>query len=489
MNSGAKTIKLRIGGMSCVGCQNKIQKKLCRTKGIQAAKVNYDHSNAVITYDPALVHPKDIHGLIQKLGYEVLSADERQATDRNRTIGLLIIVFALYVLMQRLGILNLLVPGTLAEEHMGYGMMFVLGIVTSVHCVAMCGGINLSQCLSSGKSEPGRKNRFSVLRPAFLYNFGRVVSYTAIGFLAGALGSAFTFSTTFQGVLKLTAGIFMLIMGLNMLGIFPWLRRLQPRMPKSIANRVDKGKAKSKSQFVVGLLNGLMPCGPLQAMQIYALSTGSPFAGAVSMFLFSLGTVPLMFGLGALSSALSKRFTKKIMTAGAVLVMVFGLFMLSQGWNLSGFSVANLVAGITDAETPGDTANDTDVDDSSKTNENTENNTDAIGGDENENDVPAEDGVQLINSSLSARGGYPTITVEAGIPVKWTLNAPQGSLNGCNNAIYIPEYEIEVQLKSGDNIIEFTPTETGRFSYSCWMGMLRGTINVVGAGEKTSAQT
>jgi len=67
----------------------------------------------------------------------------------------------------------------------------------------------------------------------------------------------------------------------------------------------------NKGPFTVGLLNGLMPCGPLQAMQIYALSTGNPLKGALSMLLFSLGTVPLMFGLGALGSLLSRRLRKK----------------------------------------------------------------------------------------------------------------------------------------------------------------------------------
>ena len=77
----------------------------------------------------------------------------------------------------------------------------------------------------------------------------------------------------------------MVIMGINMLGIFPWLRKFTPRMPKAFAKPIGREKARSKSPLIVGLLNGLMPCGPLQAMQVYALSTGSPFAGALSMML------------------------------------------------------------------------------------------------------------------------------------------------------------------------------------------------------------
>lgn len=94
-------------------------------------------------------------------------------------------------------------------------------------------------------------------------------------------------------------------------------------------------------------------------------------------------------------------------------------------------------------------------------------------------EVSVKDGVQYVASSLSA-GGYDPITVKQGIPVKWTLNAPAGSLNGCNSRILIPEYDMELQLKTGDNLIEFTPEEAGTFTFSCWMGMIRSTISVVG---------
>jgi hypothetical protein len=190
-------------------------------------------------------------------------------------------------------------------------------------------------------------------------------------------------------------------------------------------------------------------------MQIYALSTGNAFAGGLSMLLFSLGTVPLMFGLGALSSALGNKFTRKVMTVGAVLVVVLGLSMLSQGWSLSGLTLPNPIP---------------------------------IGGGSTQSDdagnVLLEDGTQVVSSTL-ASGGYPNITVQAGAPVKWVIDAPQGSINGCNNRILIPEYNIEYSFQTGENIIEFTPTKTGVFKYSCWMGMIRASITVT-EGENTN---
>lgn len=450
MDANVKTKKLRIGGMTCVNCQNTIQKKLRNTAGIKKAEVSYNGGTAVITYDTDIISLGDITAVIKRLGYDVLNRTQ-PTTNSRRTMGLLIIILSVYILIQQFGILNLLVPSQLAETNMGYGMMFVIGLITSVHCVAMCGGINLSQCIpQNGTIKEG--SRFSSLRPAFLYNLGRVISYTIVGFIVGALGSAITFSNTAQGGLKLVAGVFMVIMGINMLGIFPWLRRLNPRMPKIFANKINAEKVKSRNSFIVGMLNGLMPCGPLQAMQIYALSTGSPIAGALSMFLFSLGTVPLMFGLGVLSTVLSKKFTKKVMTVGAVFVVVLGLSMFSQGWSLAGFIDLPFISGTSNNEG-------------------------------SESSVIVKDGVQVINSTLSP-GSYPSITVQAGMPVKWVIDAPKGSINGCNYKLYINEYGIEHQFKSGENIIEFTPTKSETFNYSCWMGMIRGTIAVTEANAK-----
>lgn len=444
MSEQIRSEHIKIGGMTCVNCQTRIEKALRNTSGVLRANVSYTNGFADVTYDTATVSIGEIRASIERLGYEVLPRQTPPGkkgagseVNINRVIGLVIIIAALYFLIPRLNLTNAI---PLAEAGMGYGMLFLIGLLTSVHCIAMCGGINLSQCIPQTGGNP--------LRASVLYNLGRVISYTVVGFMVGAFGSVITLDGAFKGIIQIVAGVFMVIMGVNMLGIFPWLRKLTPRMPSFIAKKVNAGKGKSKSPLIVGLLNGLIPCGPLQAMQIYALSTGSPVKGAVSMLLFSLGTVPLMFGLGALSSLISKKFTHKVMTAGAVFVTVLGLTMFSQGAALSGFSPDNLFP-------------------SSQS---------AAEGDMDE--VKIVDGVQLVSSTLSP-GSYPRITVQQGIPVKWMIDAPQGTINGCNKSIYIPEYGIEYAFKQGENIIEFMPDDAGRFQYSCWMGMIRGSITVV----------
>ena len=208
------------------------------------------------------------------------------------------------------------------------------------------------------------------------------------------------------------------------------------------------------------------------------------------MLLFSLGTVPLMLGLGTVVSALGRRFAHTVMNVGAVLVAVLGLAMLSQGGTLSGMLlpdrllfgiIALAMLGIAASAPVSKTvyrlatvftavvliigagfatrriARDS-----------------AVGGG---SAVQVVDGVQLVDSTLSP-GQYPTIMVQAGMPVRWTIHAPAGSVNGCNYRVIIREYDIEHDFTEGENIIEFTPTSAGTAAYSCWMGMIQGSIIV-----------
>ena len=440
-----QSIKLKIDGMTCVNCENRIERKLQRTNGVRKAKVRYASGTAEITYDENITSIEKIIAVIERLGYKAAEETEKtKRVDASKALGVFVVLFALYMILRRFGALDIFNAFPEAKEGMGYGMLFLIGLLTSLHCVAMCGGINLSQTVS--RNAQMSKSGTAVLLPSVLYNSGRVISYTVIGGIVGAVGSVVSFSGTMKGVVQLAAGVFMIIVGLNMLNLFPGLRRLTPRMPKVFAKKINQQKS-GKSSFIVGLLNGLMPCGPLQAMQLYALSTGSPVKGALSMLLFSLGTVPLMFGLGALSTFLSRKFTAKMMTVSAVLVVVLGISMFSSGMSLSGISLSNIIGG-------------------------------AGSGARNENIAKVTDNVQVVTTKLSS-GSYEPITVQKGIPVRWIIKAEKKDINGCNNEIIIPEFNIDKKLMAGDNIIEFTPTESGTFPYSCWMGMIRSRITVV----------
>ena len=466
--------------MTCINCKKAIENGLGNITGVESVSVNYKTGKCEITIDTGLVGWKDIFNAIENLGYTV---GNNKKTDLINIVSIVVIIVSLYYFLEQTGLLNLLNFEKVADSTMGFGMLFVIGLMTSVHCIAMCGGINVSQCLSENK-------KFSGLYPV-MYNLGRVVSYTVIGFVLGFAGMLFGtvenlgVSSIIQGLIKSFAGIYMVIMGVNMLGFVPQIKRLTFHLP----NFIGKFRVKNSQPFVVGLLNGFMPCGPLQSIQLVALATGNPFTGGLSMFAFSLGTVPLMLGLGSLVSVLGKRFTEKMMTGGAVLVTVMGLAMVSQGASLTGMIKSeNLMVIVVMLAFMCIVENINFNKRQVKTvslmiilfigiftsrfmaiNYVSEN---------DESSYHMENGVQVVESQL-ASGKYPSIKVKKDIPVRWIINAPDGSINGCNYKIYINSYGIEHTFQKGENIIEFTPTKSESIGYSCWMGMIKGNINVV----------
>ena len=467
-----KAQTIRIGGMTCINCQNRIEKKLKGLEGIEEAEVDYSAGTAKITFDEAVISPASIKSEIKSLGYTTPD-EESGGRAALQAAGILVIILALASLLRLFSTSSLAASFPLAEEGMGYGMLLVIGLLTSVHCIAVCGGINLSQSLGGGKTPlapaaasqqscsasssasplPGAppQTPFMLLLPGVLYNAGRIVSYTAVGFAIGALGSVITVSNLLRNIVFLLAGLFMVIMGLNMLGLFPFLRRLTPKLPQIFTQKIDAQKT-GRGPFVIGILNGFMPCGPLQAMQLYALSTGSPIKGGVSMFLFCIGAVPLMFALGAaggiLSGAKGSAFSRRAIQAGAILVAAMGVVMFTNGLSGAGITPASPLSRSSSRE----------------------------GGGVMQNDV------QIINSTLLPNR-YPAITVQQGIPVRWIIDAPRGSINGCNNRVLIREYGIQHTFKYGENVIEFMPEKSGRFGYSCWMSMIRSFITVLAPGE------
>lgn len=445
-----------VEGMSCAACEGKIEKSLRKMEGIVEVKAVYAESKVYIAFDRDKLDIEAIETAINKLGYEAQRSREnvkhsnteqkREKVNANgltkvQLIGIGIIIFEIYVIINKTIGFNFIPE---VDQSMSYSILFVVGLFTSIHCIAMCGGLNISQCINHGANT--NSTGFNKLKPSLLYNTGRVISYTIIGGIVGALGSVISFSGTAKGIVAFIAGAFMIVMGLNMLNIFPSLRRFSFRLlPKSISNKLFNSNKKYGS-FYVGLLNGLMPCGPLQTMQLYALGTGSFTTGALSMLAFSLGTVPLMFGLGALSTMLSKKFTKNMMKASAVLVMILGFAMVGRGMSLSGASV-NLLPKA----------------EASKSNS-------AI--------AKIDDGVQTVSINLKSNK-YTPIIVQKGIPVKFIINAEDSNINGCNGEIYIAKYDKSLELMPGENVIEFTPEEEGSIPYSCWMGMIRSKILVV----------
>jgi sulfite exporter TauE/SafE/plastocyanin domain-containing protein/copper chaperone CopZ len=426
-----KREKLKVYDMTCTSCEGKVERTLKRLEGVVNAKASFSAQQVIVEYDSKFCDISMIKTSIKSAGYSI------ENSNSFKIIGIFIVAAAIILLGSSTGGFDM------NEKLNGasYFVLFIVGMLTSIHCVGMCGGIMLSQSISKENTS-----KFEAIRPAILYNAGRIVAYTVIGGIVGALGSVLALSLTAKAAMQIFAGIFMIIMGLNMAG-FSMFRKLNIKLPWSSCSV----KKKPKTPFLVGLLNGLMPCGPLQTMQLYALGTGSAAKGALSMLLFSLGTVPLMLTFGALSGLLSKGYTKKILKMSGFLVIILGFIMGSRGLALAGVGVPNIIQlgrnQISNSSSKADISK-----------------------------AVLKDGVQELTMTVDGSGFTPNILyVKKNVPVKWILKGD--AINPCNNAIAIPSLNKQYTVKPGENVIEFTPGDKD-INFSCWMGMIRGTIKV-----------
>lgn len=431
-----KKEKIKVFDMTCTSCEKRVENAVRKLNGVHTATASYSGQYVVVKYDNDVCNLNIIRDAIKKAGYST------ESKDTFKIVGIAVIALAIILIgNSTTGIdINSKLSGA------SYFILFVIGILSSLHCIGMCGGIMLSQTI--GKEN---KNKWDSIKPALLYNSGRVLSYTVLGGIVGAIGSVFTMSFTLKAALQIFAGVFMIIMGLNMSG-FGLFRKINIKLPWSACSV----KKKPKTPFLIGLLNGFMPCGPLQTMQLYALGTGSAFKGAFSMFLFALGTVPLMLSFGALSSLLSKNNTKTILKFSGILIVILGIFMGTRGLALAGVNVPSISFG-RNGITTNVTASAATASSASK--------------------AVMENGVQVIRMTADENGYTPNgLYVSKNIPVKWIIDGK--SLNSCNYIIVIPSLNKQITLKSGENVIEFTPKDKD-ISFSCGMGMIRGVIKVV----------
>ncbi len=438
--------KFKVYDMTCTSCEKRVERAAGKVDGVSKVKASFSGQYAEVQYNDEICTLEEIKTAINKIGYTTETQKD------YKFIGIMIVVVAIVFLGMNTGGFDM----DAKLKNASYAVLFMVGVLTSIHCVGMCGGIMLSQSLNKES-----KSKFDAMKPAILYNIGRVISYSILGGIVGAIGSAFTLSLKAQAGMQIFAGVFMVMMGFNMAG-FSAFRKFQIKlpMPKSIC----KMKTKPRTPFLVGLANGFMPCGPLQTMQIFALGTGSAVGGALSMFMFSLGTVPLMLTFGAISGLLSKGYTKKLLKFGGVLIIVLGFIMGNRGMALAGMNLSpKAVLSKIGAFGTGSVAS------------------------ANSAKATIKDGVQHLNMTASYSGYVPNVLyVQKDMPVKWVVDGKE--LTGCNSTIVIPSLNISQKLQSGANTIEFTPGSDD-LSFSCWMGMIGGTIKVVDDLNSISASS
>ncbi|MTI12459.1 sulfite exporter TauE/SafE family protein [Sansalvadorimonas verongulae] len=208
---------------------------------------------------------------------------------------------------------------------------FVLGFLGGGHCVGMCGGI--MSALSIGSGAPPRS--FKSMSILLGYNFGRIFSYTLIGFLMGWLGwFVGGFSKETSVALRVFAGIMLVGMGFYLAGWWTGitiLERLGHKLWRKIQPAASSMLPVSSpvKAIGVGAIWGWLPCGLIYSTLIWAAASNSAVESASLMLAFGLGTLPVLFLTGLLAQQMRTLLQSKLFrSAAGVLVILFGLWTI-----------------------------------------------------------------------------------------------------------------------------------------------------------------
>ncbi len=207
---------------------------------------------------------------------------------------------------------------------------FILGLVGSFHCLGMCGPIAFVLPLD-------RSSKTKMLIQSSLYQIGRLVTYAIIGVLFGLIGKAL-YLAGFQQKLSVLIGILMILVVIIPVKVFNRFNFSKPiykgiGLVKSKMGQKLKTKS-NKTLFTLGLLNGLLPCGLVYMAVFGAVNSGDIFQGASYMFLFGLGTIPMMTAAVLMGNFLKVSLRNKIQKAIPIFVIVIGLLFILRGLGL-----------------------------------------------------------------------------------------------------------------------------------------------------------
>lgn len=459
--------------MHCAACEVLIERKFKKVQGVEKVEVNHANGKAEVfcSCDPNLA---ELNRAVESDGYKVSSWHDRHipvndTTHRNTKRDYLEIGAVFLILMagyQILKILDFLPKSLGVSDNMSLGVVFLIGLVAAMStCIAVTGGLLLSVAAKYNERHPELTGA-QKFRPTLYFNIGRIAGYTILGAAVGALGSVFTLSPRASGMMTIIASLIMLILGFQLLHLFPWMKRFTPKMPKFLAHKIhDLSEKDSKAApFGLGALTFFLPCGFTQALQLYVLSKGDALTGALIMFTFSLGTLPALMSLSAISSFAKGSFKRYFLKFSGALVIMLGLFNINNGLALTGSDI-NL-AGIFSSSGEGNIQAQAAEDPN----------------------VQIVDGKQVVNMKVVGLSYTPhRFTVVQGIPVEWRIDGSRAQ--GCAQVITAPKLGITEYLPpQGIKTITFTPEEIGTISFSCTMGMTtRGAAFTVVAANSPSA--
>lgn len=453
-DSFTKTVPIK--GMHCASCELLISEELEALPGVESTQVSLKTNTATIVSTRRIVDT-DIANAIEAAGYEIgIETGKKPLLTRNPRIWKdvttgAVIVLGIILVFKIFGIdrlLNVSTGGGSAGT-----MALLVGLTAGFStCMAMIGGLVLSVAAKYAENHPS-ETALQKFRPHLIFNLGRITSFVVLGAVIGGIGSAFSLKGSLLGLLTIIVGLVMLVLGLQLTEAFPRITK-GLTLPSGLAKKLGikqhgEREYSHKNAFLMGAATFFLPCGFTQAMQLLAVSTGSPVQAAIIMGAFAIGTAPGLLSLGGLTSVVKGAFAQRFFRIVGVIVVAMAMVNFVNGYNLTGlnrvFDSIKLPAAAQSAATQ-DSA-----------------------------------GSVILNTTFKLNGDITPSTFTAKVGQKTTLLVDvQDDGSGCMSTIMVPGLDDTPQyLKKGKKLeLTFTPTSAGKYNITCAMGIVRGSITV-----------
>jgi sulfite exporter TauE/SafE/copper chaperone CopZ len=449
-DSGFTTI-VPVLGMTCRACEQRIGRQVGKLRYVESVAASAARGRVVIESSQPLTY-RALERAIRLAGYEIgetpwLARDSGVWLTAVAGLGL---VVALAVIAQVTGIASL-ASGVGDLSSGGLVVAALLGLAAGVStCMALVGGLLLALSASFQASSTAPRTGLAAMRPAAIFVAGRIVGYGLFGAALGAVGATIQMPPLVTAALMIGVAVVMLVLGTRLTGLSPRIAGWSPTLPMGLSRSLGIGNGNAAAYSDVraaglGAASFFLPCGFTQAVQIFALSTGSPLFGGALLATFAIGTAPGLLALAGVPLVVPSGARPTLLRLVGAVVLAFALVNVTAGLQLAGISLPAFGVGSV-AAAPSSTL--------------------------------TADGRQLLTTYQLADGYSPTnVTIYAGIPTVWTVESK--TVTTCAATLVIPAWDTGVQLKLGPNELQLPALDAGVVHYTCAMGMYSGTITVV----------
>ena len=454
-DDGAVAVTLPVLGMTCRACEVRIAKHVGRLPNVERVSASAVRGEVRVE-SSGPVATADIAAAIGRAGYAIgrtpwLTRDTRVWATAGAGV---LLVAAVALVAQATGI-DALAGGLGDLASGGLLVALLLGLAAGVStCMAMVGGLvlGLSASFIARREVQGAPAGVAArLRPAMVFVAGRVAGYALFGAALGAVGASLAMPPLLTAVLMVAVGLLMTVLGTRLTGLSPRIAGWSPTLPLGLGARLGLAGDGREDPYsdgraaTLGALSFFLPCGFTQAVQVYALSTGSPLLAAGLLGVFAIGTAPGLLALAGLPAVVPTTARPALLRLVGVVVLGFALVNLTSGLRLAGIGLPSLAGFASAAPLPG-----------------------TLGA----------DGVQSITTYQEIDGYAPAnVVIYAGYPTRWTVES--STTASCAASLWVPSVDIRARLVEGPNTFELPPLEAGSLRYTCAMGMYDGTITIV----------